>query len=178
MDWPRFQLTRGESEFNCKYEDPRKRQQRVLRRFYYNELNISTQIRQDMGTFQISRRSRVVGMTFSGDTDAFKIEIIDVTGEQYTAGPTHVPLLCQGWNQDPRSLFALDTGAAKVAGNEMAITTGTLGPYIFEPNIVVAPNQTIQINSAPQNADNVENTFILGIVMHVVEFPGAPGSPL
>ena len=176
MDWPRFQLTRGESEWNTKYDDPRKRQQPVLRRYYYNELNISSVIRSDSSTFQIARRSRVVGITFSGDVDRFLLEIVDVTGEQYTAGPTHVPLLCCGWVNEPNSDGGVDTGNA--GATPFHIPNSTMGPYIFEPNLVVAPNQTIQFNSSPSDPSDLQFTYLLGMTLHVVEFPGAPGSPL
>lgn len=175
MDWPRFQLTKGESKYSIKYEDPRKRQQRVLRRIYYNELNISSTVRSDSSTFQISRRSRVVAMTFCGDVDRFLLEIIDISGEQYTAGPVHIPLLCNGWINEPNSGNGINTGSLS---NTPVIANGTLGPYIFEPNIVVAPNQTIQLNTTPVLESDTTFTYLLGVTLHVVEFPGAPGSPL
>jgi hypothetical protein len=165
MDWERFQLTSSEAKHSSKYEDPRKTQRAVLRRCYYAELNISSIVRNDSVNFQISRRARILALTAAGDVDKFNLEIIDVTGEQYTAGPTHLPLLLSGWTNDPRSATAQPMAMA-------------MGPYNFEPNIVTMPNQTIQLNSFPTNTANVSTTYLIGVTLHVVEFPGAPGSPM
>lgn len=178
MDWPRFQLTTEEAKYSSKYDDPRKAQTHVLRRMYYNELNITPQRRTDSVTFQISRRARVVGMTFAGDIDHFELEVVDVSGEQYTAGPMHVPLLCNGWIQDPRSANAIGTAAAAAGDDDVFVVSPSLGPYVFEPNIVVRPNQTIQFNATPKDPDDTTFSYLLGMTLHVVEFPGMPGSPL
>ena len=173
MSWPRFQLTAEETKYNLKYEDPRKPQNMVLRRIYYGSLQISSSKRTDTLAYQISRRSRIVALTVAGDVDKFLMEIQDVSGEQYTTGPIHVPLLVGGWIQDPLSETAVSTVTPPVI-----IGPPTMGPYVFEPNIVVRPNQTIQIITTPALQSDTTNTYLLGVCLHVVEFPGMPGSPL
>lgn len=172
--WQRFQLTNPEAEYSQKYEDPRNNKTAVLRRIYYSELNLSTSQATDTTTLQISRRARTIGITFSGDVDRFLLEIQDISGEQYTVGPTHVPLLCSGYCNDPRSDNA---PAANLTGLVRFVPTPSMGPYIIEPNIVTRPNQTLQFTATPVEPGS-SFSFLLGMCLHVVEFPGMPGSPL
>lgn len=176
--WPRFQLTAEEGKYSSKYEDPRTNKQRVLRRMYYNELNIGQAMRVDSIQFQISRRCRVFGLTAAGDIDAFLIELVDSTGEQYTAGPVHLVNLLRGWNPDPYDESALvrDDGGIPL-GNVIATVTDS-GPFVQEPNIVLAPNQSLNVNVSPADLGDLTTNFLLGLTLHVYEFPGMPGSPL
>ena len=176
MDWPRFKLTPGEARVSNKYEDPRSNKQRVLRRMYYNELVISPELRLDTAPFQISRRWRVFGLTAAGDVDFFRLELIDTTGEQYTAGPIHLVNLIGGYNPDPLSFDGNDWSAGP--GTRLMATATDQGPFIQEPNILLAPNQTLNINASPALPDNNSETFRIGITLHVYEFPGVAGSPL
>lgn len=176
-DWPRFQLTREEAQYASKYEDPRTNKQMVLRRMYYNELNISTSLRKDSIQFQISRRARVFGITAAGDIWQFKVELVDSTGEQYTAGVVHLANLLKGWAPDP-----LDVGGINViappAFYTLIPTVREDGPFIMEPSIVLAPNQSLNLNAYPADPNDVDNDFRIGVTFHVWEFPGMPGSPL
>lgn len=173
--WPRFQLTQDEAVYSSKYEDPRSNKSRVLRRIYTMELNLTSALRQDSSQFQLSRRCRVFGITAAGDVDHFLIELIDSTGEQYTAGPVHLVNLLGGWNPDP-----LDEGGASYPSPTPAVvaTATDDGPYIQEPNIVLAPNQSLNINVTPADLGDVLSALRIELSLHVVEFPGMPGSPL
>ncbi len=173
--WPRFQLTPAEAKYSSIYEDPRRTQQRVLRRMYYNEMVISAQQRLDTISFQISRRCRVFGITAAGDVQDFLVELIDTSGEQYTAGPIHLTNLLTGWNPDP---LALDAPLAATQNTEGTVGAVTTGIFIQEPNIVLAPNQTLNVNVTPANPDEQVITHVVGLTLHVYEFPGMPGSPL
>lgn len=172
--YARFQLTNHELQYSSKYEDPRHKQVPVLRRFYYNELSITPTRNTDTSTMQISRRARTVELTFSGDIDKFNLEISDVTGEQYTVGPTHIPLLVSGYGNDPKSDVAPPVNLTNL---KAFLPDSDMGPYTFEPNIVTRPNQTLQFTVTSALAAPTSFVFLLGIVAHVVEFPGMPGSP-
>lgn len=174
-DWPRFQLTPDEAKYSSKYEDPRTNKQRVLRRLYTQQLTISAALRQDSFQFQISRRSRVFGLTGAGDIDHFLVELIDSTGEQYTAGPVHLTGLLAGWNPDP-----LDEGGMSypVPTPNIIATTRDDGPFIQEPSIVLAPNQSLNVNATPADPADLTSTLVIELSLHVWEFPGMPGSPL
>lgn len=175
--WPRMQLTPQEGQFSSKYEDPRTNKQMVLRRFYTNELNITQQLRVDAVQFQISRRCRVFGLTAAGDINGFLVELIDSTGEQYTAGPVHLSSLLGGWASDPLSEDGISWDDP--FGPHMAVATvRDDGPFIQDPNIVLAPNQALNINVTPADPADVTTALRVEITVHVYEFPGMPGSPL
>lgn len=178
--WPRMQITPEEARFSSKYEDPRTNKQRVLRRLYTNEVNISSSLRQDAVQFQISRRCRVFGLTAAGDVDAMLVEIIDSTGEQYTAGPVHLANLLRGWAPDINDEGGFNR-LLLAAGPPVAypvVTVSDYGPFIQEPNIVLAPNQSLNINVTPAAPSDENSSFRVEITLHVYEFPGMPGSPL
>lgn len=174
--WPRMQITPEEGRYSSKYEEgPNSSKQRVLRRFYTNELNITQQLRIDAVQFQISRRCRVFGLTAAGDLSSFLIELIDSTGEQYTAGPIHLVNLLGGWGPDPLS----EDGISFASGFSTAVATvRDNGPFIQDPNIVLAPNQALAINAYPADPSDVTTALRVEITLHVYEFPGMPGSPL
>lgn len=174
MDWPRFKITPEESRYSQKYDDPRSNKKPALRRLYYNELTIGPALRLDTAPFQISRRCRVFGLTAAGDVDQFRVELIDSTGEQFTAGPIHLVNLLGGYNPDPLSFDGNDWSGTI----SMFATATDQGPFIQEPNIVLAPNQTLNINASPANPNDITQTYRIGLTLHVYEFPGMPGSPL
>lgn len=178
--WPRFQLTPDEAKYSSKYEDPRTNKQRVLRRLYTNELNINSTMRRDSVQFQISRRCRVFGLTGAGDIDKFLIEIIDSTGEQYTAGPVHLVNLLAGYNTDPRSYDGLNPATLNAIDLTYTFIHAAAdnGPFIQEPNIVLAPNQALNLNVSPALPADTTTAFRVELTLHVWEFPGMPGSPL
>lgn len=177
--WPRFQLTPEEAQFSSKYEDPRTNKQRVLRRMYTNELNIGNVLRMDSVQFQISRRCRVFGLTAAGDIDKFLLEIVDSTGEQYTAGPVHLVNLLCGWNPDPQSNEGLNPANYVTPPDFLVVVTSRDdGPFVQEPNIVLAPNQALNLNVTPALPDDMTTAYRVQLTLHVWEFPGMPGSPL
>lgn len=173
--WPRMQLTPQEAQYSSKYEDPRGNKQRVLRRLYTNALNITAALRLDSIQFQISRRCRVFGITAAGDIGHFLVELIDSTGEQYTAGPVHLASMLKGWNPDP---ISFDSASYPVPPPNMIATVHDNGPFIQEPNIVLAPNQSLNINATPADESDLTSSLRIELTLHVYEFPGMPGSPL
>jgi len=187
MFWPRFRLTPDEHKYNGKYEgelytDPQTKVQRskphVLRRIYAGELVLSPTIRQDVETLQISRRCRVMGLTASGDVNQVEIQITDITGEQFTTDFIPMCDLIGGSNWDPRgSLFYQNPPTATVGlDTGYVFNNTTYAPFIFEPNIVLAPNQTLSFTA--RFIDPTRQYSLVSFCLHVYEFPGMPGSPL
>ena len=184
MYWPRLRLTPEESKYSIAYDDPGKTQRSVLRRFYHGQLNFNNVIRQDTETLQISRRSRVFALTASGDTNLVEIQILDVTGEQFTTDFIPLAALIGGSSLDPSSALIFspfyDAANLLTPGFNTGFVQGhmdTFVPYIFEPNVVLAPNQTLTFNGRPINP-NVIQPLHVSFNLHVWEFPGMPGSPL
>lgn len=174
-NWPRFKITPDEAKYSAKYEDPRKAQRGVLRRMYTNALNISNSRRIDSAQFQISRRCRVFGLTAAGDIDHMLLELVDSTGEQYTATPVHICNLLKGWNPDPLSEDGMQYDGT--VPNLIASVRDD-GPFIQEPNIVLAPNQSLNLTVTPADQGDLVTSLRVELTLHVYEFPGMPGSPL
>jgi len=173
--WPLFRLTNSEAKYCNKYYDPRKRGSAVLHRKYGGKLELGPAQQRDLFIFQIARRSRVVAFTVSGDVSQFNLVFSDVTGEQYTADPAPVSALVGGYNMLPLSARYNPVSPVLTDKNLAGIT---LMPYIFEPNIVLPPNVTLQITATPTGPVVLQTTFRIDFTLHVNEFPGMPGSPL
>jgi len=166
--WPRFRLTPEEAKTCTKYPDPTSHKHAVVRRMYTNELNITNALRSDATQFQISRRSRVFGITAAGDIDQFMIELKNTVGEQFTAGPVHLVNLLTGWAPDPRS----EAGLVYTNGiTNVIATVRDDGPFIQEPNIVLPSNQTLNIYATPANPNDLVTSFRIELTLHVYEFP-------
>lgn len=177
--WPRLRLTREESKYCSKYEEPGSGKAPVIHRKYPGELNISTQIRQDQETLQISRRSRVFGLTASGDVSMMEVMLIDITGEQFTTDFMPFSGLILGSSTfDPRSTEIL-LDPSITPGWTPGRTNNYIcySPYIFEPNLLFSPNQTLTIQGRPINPET-EDELHVEFCFHVWEFPGMPGSPI
>lgn len=176
--WPRFRLTPDEAKYSSKYEDPGKTTTPVLRRMYYGFVNMTPSIRQDQETFQISRRSRLFALTASGDINMVEIQISDITGEQYTTDFVPLADLLGGTNYDPRGaeIFTLPAQFPGLIPIGFQVGAFYFSPLIFEPNIALAPNQTITVNARPINPVITADLHV-SLCFHVYEFPGMPGSP-
>lgn len=178
--WPRFRLTPDEGKFSSKYEEPGKSRMPVLRRIYAGELNITPTIRQDSETFQISRRSRLFGLTASGDIYGLKVKISDISGEQYTTDYIALSNLILGGNAfDSRSNELFNPLLSPIGGYYTGLIGGfySFAPFIWEPSITLAPNQTVTIDAQPINPEQAGPLHV-DVCFHVWEFPGMPGSPL
>ncbi len=178
--WPRFKLTPEEDKFSSKYEEPNSTKHIVLRRFYPGELNITPTIRQDQETFQISRRTRVFGFTVSGDINLIEIQITDITGEQFTTDFIPIVNMIGGSIADPRQMEVF-ANAPPLAGGLptgfVVLPSFSLAPHIFEPCIVLAPNQTLSIAGRAIDP-TMPGPLHVEMCLHVWEFPGMPGSPI
>ena len=172
--WPRLVLTDWEKRFLDKYTDPDTNRRGPLRRFYPAELTLDETNRLPTDQIQISRRSRVFGISVAGDIEHFLITLTDSVGEQFTVGAIPIPLLCPGYGQTQVGLF---TGVGR-----QPLVGGINDIHILQPNIVLQPNQTLTIQGFPTEPFNFngegQNTYKVDFTFHVWEFPGMPGSPL
>lgn len=130
------------------------------------------------GSVKISRRARVYGLTFAGDTNYWQLQIQTATGEQMT------PLLPGGvypvvssmvpgtsWDQQASadmagpSVVTFDVG---VLASQLAMNTL---PLIIEPNWELLPNETLMFTGVPIPAA-LASAIILEVAVHIWEFPG------
>lgn len=173
--WPRTKLTKEEKQWCRKYDEPQKPGRGVLSRIYAGSLVLSSTQRNPIFPFQISRRSRVYALTICGDVERFKLTIITSSGELHTPQPVRIPHLLPGWNQSPQGLGPAEPPIASppVAGSYE-------DPYVFDPNIVLLPNQTLNINGQQTEPFDgaADIDYRIDMALHVLEFPGMPGSPL
>jgi hypothetical protein len=192
MYWPRFRLTKSEAKRWCVYSAPDKKEKQVLYRVYAGEIQLSTTNKEDTENMQISRRARVFGLTCAGDVHNIEISIFDSAGEQYTMGFIPASLLVLGNVPDFRSINFTNGALATISGvpvntvgfsSQHVFGMDSAAPHIFEPNIVLDPNQTLSIKGramygladVPTRADPVLNsrpgTANLAFNIHCWEFP-------
>jgi hypothetical protein len=179
--WPRFKLTPYEAKYVSKYSSPEDNRRGVLRRFYPGYLELNETSRLPTFSFNIARKSRVLGFSASGDISKFLITITDATGEQYTVGQVNAGLLLTGGS---RRIPGINASTTDLTYYHILVPF-TTDIHIFEPNISLAPNQTLTFQgfeTEPYGYNRPEETepanYRIDFVLHVYEFPGMPGSPL
>lgn len=180
--WPRFKLTPYEAKFVTKYSSPDDNRRGVLRRFYPGFLVLDATTRLPTFAFNIARKCRVFGLSISGDVSKFLLTISDATGEQYTVGQVNASLLLTGNN--------LVVPGINVSLGGLGLPKFMPGfsndIHVFEPNISLAPNQTLTFEGFETEPYGYGNTdpevpnanYRIDFTLHVYEFPGMPGSPL
>jgi hypothetical protein len=168
MFWPRCQLTPDESKVVSLYFDPEKRRT-VIRRTYNGFLVLDATQRQPTFSFQIARRSRVFALTASGDIPQFRIQLQSSSGEQYFPDFVSASNIFGGYNQLPRS--AIYPNFTQVLGMPF-----TLAPFVMEPNIILAPNENLNLIGQEQTP-YVASTYRLEVCFHVWEYPGYVDEP-
>ncbi len=200
--WPNLQLTEYEKQFVGMYKS--KDKPGVLRRIY--EVQLASQAIPDANIpavaltakIQIARRSRIFAMTFSGNTDGWRLSVRNTNGTLYTM-PTprtnkfpvvssliagsYANAASMGGVPQPLSLFGL-TLAQSVgpAINNQALlpfmqSTSNF-PWQIEPNWVCQPNETIVFEGqdiSPTYAfgegGEAKAAQILNISFYAWEFP-------
>lgn len=187
--WPRLILTDEEKEWCVKYYDPNNPKPFVKRRMYPGFLQLTEQQRNPIQSFNIARRSRVFGIDFAGDLPQFKIRLKDVTGEEYTPDAVPPNLLVSGSGFNAMALWYGNTIVNSTALYPFrgALATGRYqNSYIFEPAIILAPNQTLTVEGQesqppvtvtpdPPLLPETIAPFRLDMTLHVWEFPGMDG---
>lgn len=171
MYWPRLRLTPTEKKYLGKYWDPRTGRRGVLRRMYPGHLVLSNNARLPLFNFQISRRCRVFALTVSGDVDWFRLLIETVSGERHTAEEVYLSGLLTGYTQLPPGL----SGAPATSPTNQGLYPT---PYVFEPNILLMPNQSLRLQGSPVTTNTLDQgDRRIDFTLHVWEFPGMPRSP-
>jgi hypothetical protein len=172
--WPRCVLTPWERKFMPKYAEPNDNRRGPLRRMYPGVLRLDAEERLPVDNLNIARRTRVFALSFAGDIEHFRVRVFDSTGEQYTADTVYVPHLIPGYaNSQPGVINGLGPQPVSPGFNDV---------WVINPNIVLAPNQTLTIagfETEPRGfAQEEQNDYQIDFTWHVWEFPGMPGSPL
>lgn len=187
--WPTCELTDYELKHVRYYKQPKLNAQGketgqywpgVLKRVYsvqlYNQ-NIPEISRFNNGpVFEdrvlISRRSRVFGLTFSGDVANWYLNIETASGEKYTNSPCLVSSMCAGSYYNANALVGSPTSDPLQAPFGL-LWAGTQNfGVMIEPNYQLLPNETL-IFRGEVAAGIPENNFTqLAIGIHVWEFPG------
>jgi len=177
--WPNLQLTEYEKEFCSMYKIPAGKPG-VLRRIYRLQLASIAQPEQNIplvstiAKIQIARRSRIFGITFSGNLDSWRLSVKNTNGTQYTNPTPRTNLFPVVSSLIAGSLFsaaALGSGlgtpalpiplplpvganpqpqsfgpAAEFSGQ--TIQTRQNFPWLIEPNWVCQANETIIFEGA------------------------------
>lgn len=182
--WPELDLTDAERAFVGYYQTADK--PGVLRRTYKVMLaNAAIPAAgilqpQTIQNLQISRRARVFGLTFAGDTSLWWLRIKTASGEELT--PPN-PIAAQLTPPNPPGCLVSSmtpgtpwNGQAQVGYFPGAAVLGVdqwqSGPLLLEPNVVLVPNQTLIFEGTPVlPAGHDDAVLALEIGVHVWEFP-------
>ncbi len=196
--WPQVELTDYELKFVRTYKDGK--YPGVLRRayevFFNSKADPQTPGLENIkisGQVQISRRTRVFGLTFAGNLGSWRLNIKTASGELMTPvpigadGPPIVSSMIAGssWNAlsafgDQAFVSGLETPAGAVVTNFAG--SFTAGPLLIDPNWELSPNETLMFEGT--SIDNQATTEfpmeapaqkLLAITVHVWEFPGMDG---
>lgn len=173
--WPQLRLTPEEAQYVQKYTSQSKpgrpTKPGVVRRMYPGTLIVSATNRLPNYQFAIARRCRVFGISIAGDLNCFNLQITDSAGEQFQMTPLTSPHFQAGPNDLPIGTY----GSPPVPG---PIFPGFVdGPAVFEPNILLLPNQTLTISGQAVADATVFVDARIDFSLYVWEFPGMRGSP-
>lgn len=188
MYFPRMILTPSEKKRGAvKYYDHEHQKRGVLRKIYNGYMELDAVNRQPLFNFSIARRCRIMALTASGDLAQFRIQLQDSTGEQYFATPVSLSNVLGGYSELPPPAYGSST-AGPTGGFPPTNPTGAIGwtypigapytyaPLVFEPNIVLASNQSLTINGYPMtDYDSVD--YRIDFCIHVWEFPSWRNGP-
>jgi hypothetical protein len=187
--WPTCELTDYELKHVRYYKQPKLNAQGnetgemwpgVLKRVYtvqlYNQ-NLPDIARFNNGpVFEdrvlISRRSRVFGLTFSGDVADWYLNIETASGEKYTNSPCLVSALGAGSYYNANSLAGSPNFSdAEVAINLLFSSVEHFGVMV-EPNYQLLPNESLIFRGEIAKGLPPERFSQLAIGIHAWEFPG------
>lgn len=179
--WPHLELTDYEKRFVSWYKTDKlpgvlRRSYKVLFNNVINTLVPGFEQPHTEGSVQIARRTRIFGLSFSGDVHQWRLNIATSAGEQYTPRlpggfDPRVTALAPGvaWNSGASDMAAPMEVASPIAGfNGLNQTAFAMHPLIVEPNWEMLPNESLLFTGTPLNVEAI----ILEIAVHVWEFPG------
>ena len=192
--WPHLDLTEYEKQFVAAYKVPPTEENPgkpgVMRRTYKCLLNnvINTNVPgfeqvHLVDSVQISRRSRVFALTFSGDVSRWRLNIQNASGEQFTpkapgvsgAVDPRVSAMVPGtsWNSGAGAMILPLYSKLLTTPDDPPVITMTQAngmslPMLIEPNWQFVPNEALLFTGTAL----VETAIVLEIGVHVWEFPG------
>ncbi len=183
FQWPSIELTDWERKFVRPYStevrNPRtgamSRLPGVLKRVYPLLLSNDTAIGLPSGPIQISRRSRVFGLMFSGDISHTRLGITNASGTTYIIPDARTGLF--------PPVSAMIAASPYMDGSKLGVYPDSLGlgeptsvnqmvhPFLIDPNWILMPNETLIFNGT-FDVDSGTASRIMRIGVHVWEFPG------
>jgi hypothetical protein len=168
MFWPRLTLTPAEKKYATKYFDP-VHGRGTLRRMYPGFLEINANQNAPFWNFQIARRCRIFALTGIGDVSQMRIQLQDSSGEQYFVDPQIATNVFGGWAQsgNQAGILPIPTSTAEASTG----MTFYVAPLVFEPSIVLKPNQTLNILGYPVSPYVDGRNYRIDFCIHVWEFP-------
>lgn len=157
----------------------------VVNRLYPFSINLTGARPTATAIFRTSRRSRVYGITWSGDVNAARVQLTSSTGETYFVQPLHIPLVSGHgvWStlNEGAGLFPPYPTAA-VVGAAPVFTRDPMWDFEIEPNWVLPANKQLQFDYTLENPNDPALTvegmaYQINHVVCVFEFPGWKGDP-
>lgn len=189
FDWPQLELTEYERQWVRPYKTAK--HAGVLRRTYERTISNNSAIEalpqlQPSQQIQLSRRTRVFAITFTGGLSTTRLQITNASGTLYNIADSRTGLfpyvssmiggtpymfgsaigrkqapLTQGINQAP------------VVPTQV-VMSGEAGALIIDPNWILTPNETLIFNGNWDDLSAIDPLpdIVLNIAVHVWEFPG------
>lgn len=187
--WPKLELTDYERQWVRPYKTAN--HAGVLRRTYERTISNNPAIASRPGLLpgaqvQLSRRTRVFGLTFTGGLSATRLQITNASGTLYNVADPRTGLFGYVSSMVPGTLYmqgsvigrkqppqAMGTNQAPVAPTQVFLS-GEAGALIIDPNWVLVPNETLIFNGDWSDLAGLDPvpTIVLNITVHVWEFPG------
>lgn len=166
MFWPRVHVPNRLAKLGWKkYRDPNTGNAAPFRRMYAGHLEINQTEQNPLWPFQIAREAHVLAITAIGDLHQMRIQLKDSSGETYFTEPTLASAVFGGFSysgaQDPLTGMPL-----------LPSRTGlnfTVCPFVFEPNLILLPNQVLNIQASPIRPYDRE-PYRIDFTLHVVEY--------
>lgn len=185
--WPKLELTDFERLYVRPYAQTVTRKDGkkvnlpgVLKRPYARTMSNDITIANPSANIQVSRRSRLFALVFSGDISYTRIQLTNATGTMYTVPDPrtrldpYVTALCAS------SMYILgssiggkpDFGDVTAIGDDIRLDTSQqVAPLLIEPNWTLMPNESFIIN-ATFDTDSGTAVRVLNVAAHMWEFPG------
>lgn len=179
---PLLRLTEEERKWNSYYGRAGGKPG-VIQRVYPASVILSSSQPTASVVFRTSRRCRVYGITWSGDTNALRVAISSATGEQYTDGPCHIPLLSGHSPHSTLDVVPFLPPWPNGTNTDYALRAPPAWDFEIEPNWTLPANKQLQFDYTLENPQDPALTGQDAIsyeVEHVVcvwEFPGWKGDP-
>jgi hypothetical protein len=186
--WPKLELTDYERKFVRPYKTGD--YPGVLRRTYERTISNTPDLAAKPGLqpsqqVQISRRSRVFGITFTGGLSATRLQITNASGTLYNVADARTGAYPYVASMVPGSPYMFGSAVgAKQKPTTQGVNEGTLtqdnvilsgenGMLVIDPNWVLIPNETLIFNGNWDDLSGQEPVpvVVLNIAVHVWEFP-------